>query len=638
MVVDDPSPGVGSNVTFTLTLSNAGPNDAQALGVKDVLPSNMSFVSASPTDYDAGTGIWGIFRVATGESASIDIVATVNDTSTVTNYAELYISSYIDADSIRGNNSTNEDDDASVAVTGQAVSADLSLHAGGSPSLDARIGGPSGVQVTVTNNGPDTANDVVVRDNLASLSEFAFDFADTAESGADYDFATGTWDVGTLESGASETLEVHLTVTAAGEPTYRVEIVHSSAADPDSTPGNLEATGGSEDDGSLFGFLARGNSTDLSLDMSADDASSAVGANVTFTLTVRNHGPYTVLGVSVKDLLPAGLSFVSATPPPNTEYDSTTGVWTTGNLGSGDSAALLIVATVTSAPVTNYAEIVTADLDDPDFDAGQQQHDRGRQRFGHCHRGVARPTTTSPTPRSCGCRQQHHRQRVRRDPRERRDGHLPDLRRQRLVRLDARPRRAGGLRVRAHRPLPRATGGQLARWPHPGHTQPFGIGFSTFRAIAGTTYHIVVEGSPGSSSAFSITFGLIASPANDDFADAEVLAGDTADITGTVVAASREIDEPTSCPSFAGSVWYAWTPDHDGLAGTESLPPAFCLEVYEGTALGTLARVPNLSSQGGTLFRAVAGTTYHIAVAGSPVAGSSPSFTIHRSFQALPGQ
>ena len=371
MAVDDPAPGVGTNVAFTLTLGNAGPSNVSGVGVKDVLPSNMTFVSATPPDYDPVTHIWNVPPLASDDSTSIDIVARVNDASTVTNYAEIYISSFIDPDSIRGNNSTNEDDDDSVTVTGQDVSADLSLHAGATPSVNVTIGGPAGMQVVVTNDGPDTATNVIVGDDLASLPGFAFVSADSQESGADYDFATGTWDVGTLASGATEMLEVFLTVTAAGESTARVEIVHSSTADPDSTPGNLESTGGGEDDGAQVSFLARGTSSDLSLDMSVDNASPTIGSDVTFTVTVTNDGPYQVHGVSVIDPLPAGLTFVSADPGLNLDYDSTTGVWSGFGLGSGDSLVLQIVATVVgSLPVTNYAEIATADLLDPDSTPG----------------------------------------------------------------------------------------------------------------------------------------------------------------------------------------------------------------------------------------------------------------------------
>ena len=66
--------------------------------------------------------------------------------------------------------------------------------------------------------------------------------------------------------------------------------------------------------------------------------------NVTFTVIVRNDGPDDATGVSLDDLLPAGLVWVS--DDSSGAYDHTTGVWTIGGLADGASATLHIVAQV----------------------------------------------------------------------------------------------------------------------------------------------------------------------------------------------------------------------------------------------------------------------------------------------------
>src|SRR5438094_233521 len=49
---DSPEPvSAGNNLTYTLTIDNAGPSDAAAVTVSDTLPTGTSFVSAS----DGGT-------------------------------------------------------------------------------------------------------------------------------------------------------------------------------------------------------------------------------------------------------------------------------------------------------------------------------------------------------------------------------------------------------------------------------------------------------------------------------------------------------------------------------------------------------------------------------------------------------
>ncbi len=115
-----------------------------------------------------------------------------------------------------------------------------------------------------------------------------------------------------------------------------------------------------------FGDLgtAPGRTSDLSLAMVASTLTP--GTTVSYTITLTNSGPSTDTGVQVKDLLPAGLTFVSATPSQGT-YTSGTGIWNVGVLPVG-SVTLTINATVTGAvsPVTNTAQVSAADNADPD--------------------------------------------------------------------------------------------------------------------------------------------------------------------------------------------------------------------------------------------------------------------------------
>src|SRR5262249_36811702 len=90
-----------------------------------------------------------------------------------------------------------------------------------------------------------------------------------------------------------------------------------------------------------------------------------VGDQVTFTVTLANRGPNPATNVSVQDLLPVGLTFVSATPSQGT-YNSTTGVWAVGLVTTTGTRTLLIRATVASADaLTNTASIGHSDQFDP---------------------------------------------------------------------------------------------------------------------------------------------------------------------------------------------------------------------------------------------------------------------------------
>jgi hypothetical protein len=85
---------------------------------------------------------------------------------------------------------------------------------------------------------------------------------------------------------------------------------------------------------------------------------------------VANAGPEQATGVQVTDLLPAGLSFVSATASQGS-YVSSSGVWTVGSINSGANATLTITATIlNSGSKINTARLTAADQFDPDSTPG----------------------------------------------------------------------------------------------------------------------------------------------------------------------------------------------------------------------------------------------------------------------------
>src|SRR5207248_2145700 len=104
---------------------------------------------------------------------------------------------------------------------------------------------------------------------------------------------------------------------------------------------------------------------DIGIAKSASSGSVTVGSNVTFTITASNLGPSNASGVVVTDLLPAGLTFVSAVPSQGT-YTSGTGAWNIGAIVSGGSATLTLVATVTqTGSITNTATKSAENESDP---------------------------------------------------------------------------------------------------------------------------------------------------------------------------------------------------------------------------------------------------------------------------------
>jgi len=204
---------------------------------------------------------------------------------------------------IRGNgggpwssNTTNPSGDA-FQISMSVGEADLSV----AKSVDVatpNVGDDVVFTVTAANAGPSDATGVLVDDLLPS--GYAFVGA-VAPVGTAYDPATGVWSIGSLARGGSRTLTITARVQATGDTT-NVAVVTGAQGDP--FAGNDSASAA----------VVPRPAADLRLEKTASLAGPEVGDQVTYTLTVTNLGPGPATGVSVVDVLPAGTTFVSASP------------------------------------------------------------------------------------------------------------------------------------------------------------------------------------------------------------------------------------------------------------------------------------------------------------------------------------
>lgn len=327
--VSNPTPNLGTNVTFTVTATNNGPSNATGVAVTDLLPAGLTFVSATTAagTYTSGTGVWTIGALANGANGTLSIVATVTGTGSIINTATKTAENQTDP--VSGNNA------ASATVTGQA--ADISVAKAVSnttPNLNTNVT----FTVTATNNGPSNATGVVVSDLLPS----GLTFVSAATGTGTYNSGTGVWTIGALANSANATLSIVATVTSTNAVTNIASKTAEVQTDPVSANDLAMAT-------------VTGQAADIAITKVVDNATPKLGSNVTFTVTATNNGPSSATGVVVTDLLPAGLTFVSDVPSVGT-YNSTTGVWNIGGLANGVNATLTIVATATTtSTATNTA-------------------------------------------------------------------------------------------------------------------------------------------------------------------------------------------------------------------------------------------------------------------------------------------
>jgi uncharacterized repeat protein (TIGR01451 family) len=251
---------------------------------------------------------------------------------------------------------------ASVGVTVHAPNADLDVRKSVQTSAPYYEGQQITYKITVTNNGPDQTTNVVIQDTPTGVT---YASGSTATQGT-FSTSNGRWTIGTMNSGATETLTLVTTVNTgtAGGTVRNAAAVYASDW-PDLTSSN--------DSDSVTVSITVAHA-DLGVTMTVDDSTVNRGyQTITYTITVTNYGPQATSGVQVTDLLPSPtMIYVSSTPSVGT-YSSSTGVWDIGTMTSGQTVTLALRARVDSSVphgtvIPTTAAVTASLLPDPSPD------------------------------------------------------------------------------------------------------------------------------------------------------------------------------------------------------------------------------------------------------------------------------
>ena len=178
--VNDPTPNVGDTITYTVTLSNNGPDAATSVQVTDPLPGGVSFVSdtTSQGTYDAEYG-----RVERGDR---QYWAAADAGDSGDGHEPRPADQHGDDHGIGSVRPRDHNNTASVVETPQQ--ADLALAKSVS-NPTPNVGDTISYTITLTDSGPDAATDAQVTDLLPAGVSFV---SDTPSQGT-YDAGTGLW-------------------------------------------------------------------------------------------------------------------------------------------------------------------------------------------------------------------------------------------------------------------------------------------------------------------------------------------------------------------------------------------------------------------------------------------------------------
>jgi uncharacterized repeat protein (TIGR01451 family) len=337
--VSSTTPNVGDTISYTVTLTNLGPDPATHVQVTELLPAGVSFVSATPSGgtYNSATGLWTLSRVTTASPQTLVVTGTVANPANTINTATITHADQFDPDL-----SNNQ---ATARETPQQ--ADLALAKTASDRTP-NVGDTITYIVTLGNSGPDSATNVEVRDELPTGLTFV---SATTSQGA-YDHTTGVWTVGTVTTSTPQSLVIQAVVVSPHPQTNSAEISHADQFDPGAADNVATVT-------------VTPQQADLALAKTVNNPLPHEGETITYTVTVGNNGPDAATNAQVTDPLPSGLVFVSAAPTQGL-YDSKTGLWVVGTVQAGAHATLVLQTTVVSLnPQTNLARITHVDQFDP---------------------------------------------------------------------------------------------------------------------------------------------------------------------------------------------------------------------------------------------------------------------------------
>ena len=321
----------GENVGYTVTVTNYGPSVATNVVLKDIFNSkellNLQYSlngvdwldydeAVSLGDINVGADVTVYFRAKVNGSVRGDVLNIVNITTGV--------------DDARGNFTDNETVNV-IANTTLVVIKDAEIK-------ELNPGDTVHFIVTVIAGGSSDSLNVNLNDILdAKLLDVAG--ATYAVDGVNKGSWTGSIDLGNMLTGTAVTVDIWAKVL--------------SSADRD-VFNLVNVTSDEHPEGNISNTTVHVRIVDLAVDKLVNNSVPKYLDMIEYTIVVVNNGPDKSFNVTVGDLLPDGVKFISS----NGQYNPDTGVWFVGDLDANESATLKIVVQVIKiGDITNEVNV-----------------------------------------------------------------------------------------------------------------------------------------------------------------------------------------------------------------------------------------------------------------------------------------
>ena len=309
----------GENVGYTVVINNYGPSVASDVVLKDIYNAKELLglqYSLNGNDWfnyneainlgniDVGASVTVYFRAKVNGSVRGDVLNTVNITTSV--------------DDARGNFTANETVNV-IADTTLVVVKDAKIK-------ELNPGDTIHYIITVTAGRSSDSLNVVLKDILDSTL-LDVNSATYAVDGVNKGSWTGSIDLGNMLTGTAVTVDIWAKILDTADR----DIFNSVNVTSDEHP-----------DGNNSNTTVHVRIVDLAVDKLVNDSVPKYLDMIEYTIVVVNNGPDKSFNVTVGDLLPDGVKFISSTG----QYNPDTGVWFVGDLDANESVTLKIVVQV----------------------------------------------------------------------------------------------------------------------------------------------------------------------------------------------------------------------------------------------------------------------------------------------------
>jgi uncharacterized repeat protein (TIGR01451 family) len=345
---------VSSTINYTITVNKGGPNPAVNVSLSDPLPAGTTFLSlVSPGGWTCSTPAVGLNGTITCSHPSLPAAASPFQLNVTGPAAPANLTNTVTVTSANESAPGNESASANTAVG----FADLSVTktAPGTASTGASIV----YAITVTNNGPHAAASVSLTDALPAGTTFVSLVS------------PGGWSCGTPAVGANGTVTCTIASLPAGANPFTLTV--NAPASPGAITNT--ATAASANEGAPGNESASAPTTIIGganlVTTKSGPSATQTGSQIAYTIGVTNNGPDPATNLAVTDVLPAGVTFVSATPSQGSCSGTTTVTCNLGTLANASTAtiALVVTVTATSGTLTNTASADSTETDPTPADA-----------------------------------------------------------------------------------------------------------------------------------------------------------------------------------------------------------------------------------------------------------------------------